>query len=224
MSNNLKKELSPPTGGFTSRSGIGDKFSVAQSHFFKADFKKSQVSAVYLKMNNVVARREPYADALDAAHCASYAEWVDFVEGMSFDFSRLSAVREEIRSLRSSGSFDFWSSMFHKIESAVRSYDEFRLSALGAPSISEESGKRLFLLIPVLAGREPNFHVDASDGCFSVDLGAGGGRIMSVHVGHSGHVNFSYVGKNRKILKITGTAKFRDFGDFEEFERVLRML
>ncbi len=168
--------------------------------------------------------REVEDYALEDPFDVDFAAWANYVRDIAVDFEGGVADSTFVLEHLGQARRRLWAPIVDRFCAAIREYQEFKAERPDASDVSQDSVRRLLLLIPIIANRSPRFHVDSTDGCFSVDVGVGNDRVMSVHVGGSGHVNFSYVGQKKRIYRLSGTAKFRDLEDYEEFNRVLRML
>lgn len=160
----------------------------------------------------------------DSKNGANFSAWVDCIRDLAIDFEEGRGNPVEILGHFGVARSRLWAPVIERFCTAIRDYQDFKSECAHASDMSQESARRLLLMIPIIANRSPRFHVDSTDGCFSVDVGVRGDRVMSLHVGGNGHVNFSYVGQKKRIYKFSGTAKFKDLEDYEEFDRVLRML
>lgn len=175
-----------------------------------------------------VARHEYIAKAYGSyrARPFDFHAWVENVCSLTFNFD---ADADAVASMRIIDQLlidgdDLLDDAISRICDAVAEYRAVLRDCVTAHKISEDSAKRVFLIVPLLKERNPRFHVDSTNGFFSVDVAAAGGRVMTMQVNDNGYVHFSYVGRGVRVFKLTGTAKFREFEDFQEFDRVLQML
>lgn len=126
--------------------------------------------------------------------------------------------------LHSGGRFEGFREVVEKILIALSDYEsDESIDGLRAP-VSKESLRSFLVLIPVLQGYGTGIHLDPGSGCVIVDFASRAGVLFSLQVSGRGHVHYSRVGKSRKVIKITGTAKFACDDDFVEFDRILGII
>jgi hypothetical protein len=153
-----------------------------------------------------------------------FDNWCDHVNKISIDFSNKFDASTEALALEESGNFESWGKTISEFMDAIRCYKDLENEISHIHSISAISAKHFLLLIPLLDAHNPRIYIDSNNGCFNVDMTTPDNGILSTQVGENGHIHYSYVSQNRKIFKITGTAKFKDQKDYIKFEKVLRML
>lgn len=154
---------------------------------------------------------------------AQFDNWCDNLNSLNIDLQRCFDPNVDIlRNLVSQ--FDMrWLNVIHEFMEAIREHKELQKTADHIPKISNESAKQFLLLVPIVAGLQTRVYVDSMNGCLNMDVSNQDKGLLSTQISENGHIHYSFVSKNRKIYKITGTAKFKDQKDFINFSKVLQM-
>lgn len=153
-----------------------------------------------------------------------FDDWCSHVDAIVIDFQKDFNPSIEALKLCKITQFDYWKSILSEFMEAIKDYTEQQKEFTQTSCISIESAKRFLFLVPVFAAHKPRVYIDASNGCFNVDMPTRDNGILSTQISENGQIHYSYVAQNKKIFKITGTAKFRDSKDFIKFNKVLQML
>lgn len=153
-----------------------------------------------------------------------FDDWCHHVKSISIDLDK--EFNSSIAVLESDKFADFghWRMILNEFMGAIKEHKEQKNEIKHMHSISMESAKRFLFLVPVLASHGPRVYIDASNGCFNVDFIGRENGILSTQISDNGQIHYSYVSENKKIFKITGTAKFKDSRDFIKFNKILKML
>jgi hypothetical protein len=192
---------------------------------------KSIVSGGIVSKQN--SKLEIFKYATKSSHIYSSVEypgsdvfdtWCKHVNSISIDLQKEFDPSTEVLELQKFTHFNYWRRALSEFMEAIREHKEQQNEFKHTHAISIESAKRYLLLVPVLANHRPRVYIDASNGCFNVDLTTRDNGILSTQISDNGQIHYSYVSQNKKIFKITGTAKFKDSRDFIKFNKVLQML
>lgn len=155
-----------------------------------------------------------------------FDKWCNHVDSIEIDFQK--EYCSSIVALTSCEGvrFEYWENVLWDFTDAVKEYTEQRndLKEAYHSKISEESARRFLFLAPLLVDHKFHIYIDSSNGCVNVDFCTRDNGLLSTFISENGHVHYSYVAQNKKIFKITGTAKFKNSKDFIKFNKVLQML
>lgn len=163
-------------------------------------------------------------DGIESLNGGNFDDWCNHVNSISIDFEN--EFDSSIGALipRHFARLGHLEEILTGFMNAIKEHKEQQTESPHTHVISKESARRYLLLVPVLASHRPRVHIDASNGCFNVDLIARDNGVLSTQISDNGKIYYSYVSQNKKIFKITGTAKFRDSRDFIKFNKILSML
>ncbi len=148
--------------------------------------------------------------------------WCGIVDEMKIDFTREYHFLDKLEA--GEGAFAEYTGLVSKLIAAVKDYLEHVKEVSQPVSISAESTKNYFYLLPVLLRRTHEVSIDADTGFVSIAFAARDEGLMSALITGKGDIHYSYVSRGTKIVKISGTAKFKHSRDLGKFERVLRIL
>lgn len=180
-------------------------------------YDRSEVFDSATKSSHIYSSLEyPGANIFDA--------WCEHVNSISIDFKDEFNPSTEALELQYPTHSNNWKKVLSEFMIAIREHKEQQNELRHIHAISTESAKRFLLLVPILAVHRPRVYIDASNGCFNVDFVARDNGILSTQISANGQIHYSYVSQNKKIFKISGTAKFKDFKDFIKFNKILQML
>ena len=90
--------------------------------------------------------------------------------------------------------------------------------------ISADSVRNYFYLIPAFGRHSHHVSIDADTGFVNIGFSSRKKELLTALVTSKGEVHYSFVGRGRKLVKISGTAKIKDKRDFISFKKILRML
>lgn len=155
----------------------------------------------------------------------AFDEWLRMAESTGIDLLLSSdpSLRAYVTPAPNSAARKF-EHQLQKIEKSVRSYREDVDGIEGAAAISEESIKRLLQISFVLIDYNFHVHFDAQNGFAHVDIHAPDNGVLLAQILPNGKINYSLVTELNRIVKFTGTAKFRCPQDYIGFSKVLAML
>ncbi|WP_321919788.1 hypothetical protein [Paraburkholderia tropica] len=157
---------------------------------------------------------------------ANFDEWCRHISTVVIDFQRelnestdLDLLDCNIRDYSRN-----WKKVVDDFIEAIGDYRQHQEQYSNTSLISEASARCLLFLIPLLAEHKPKIYIDSSNGCFNADMQTRDNGILTTHISGDGKIFFSCVAQNKRLYKITGTAKFKDPVDFIKFNKVLQML
>lgn len=147
--------------------------------------------------------------------------WCSFVDQIRFDFHGehlLSAVMtgEEISTNANRVIRDFCS--------AIVDYRSDMQGIEHKNEISADSARNYLYLIPAFGRHSHHVSIDADTGFINIGFRSRHKELLTALVTSKGEVHYSFVGRGRKLVKISGTAKIKDKRDFISFKKILRML
>ncbi|WP_155637677.1 hypothetical protein [Burkholderia cepacia] len=213
---NLKNKLDsvkPPVAYVS----IEDLKTTTAAHDFDVQSRKTIGDFVYKS----TISRTYYS--LKHSESTKFDEWCRQINDIDIDFR--GEFNASVRNLEYVlHNFSFWKSLVRDFMDAIEDYKAHQRESSNFSQISEESAKRLLLLIPLLVNHKPKIYIDANNGCFNADMQTRDNGILSTQISDGGQIFYSYVAQNNKIFKITGTAKFKDFRDYIKFNKILQML
>lgn len=146
--------------------------------------------------------------------------WCSFVDNISFDFHakhKTSIVMDE----------QFGADATRAISDLCNAVVDYQLDVpdRGQKSeISEDSAKNYLYLIPAFARRSHHISIDADTGFVNIGFRSKRRELLTALVTSKGEIHYSFVGRGRKLVKMSGTAKIKDKRDFISFKKVLRIL
>ncbi len=163
---------------------------------------------------------------LSVGHFGSvdFDDWCSHIDSITINLDEEFNPSIEALKLCEITQFDYWKNVLSEFMEAIKEYGEHQKECTQTSRISTESAKRFLFLVPMLAAHKPRIYIDGNNGCFNVDIATRDNGILSTQISDNGHVHYSYVAQNKKIFKISGTAKFKDSRDFIKFNKVLQML
>ena len=155
-----------------------------------------------------------------------FNRWCNHIDSIEIDFQKEFSPSIYTLGLCKDVKFDFWQNVLSDFIGAIKDYNEkeCELENISHSKISEESARRFLFLAPLLADYNFHIYIDSNSGCFNVDLDTKDNGVLTAFISENGNIHYSYVAQNKKIFKITGTAKFKDSKDFIKFNKVLQML
>jgi hypothetical protein len=155
-----------------------------------------------------------------------FDKWCSHVDSIEIDFQKEFSSSIIALKSRKNDRFNYWNDVLSDFIEAIKEYTEQKneLKETYHSRISEESARHFLFLAPLLVDHEFHIYIDSSNGCFNVDFCTRDNGLLTTLISENGHVHYSYVAQNKKIFKITGTAKFKDSKDFIKFNKVLQML
>lgn len=153
-----------------------------------------------------------------------FNQWWIYVDSISIDIQKHYNPSLEVFEFCNSPRFEHLKPLVDEFMSAVHEHFEQRKDYELISDISNESAKFFLFLVPLFATHKPKVYIDSTNGCVNVDLPTRDNGILSTQISSNGQVHYSLAARNRKIFKISGTAKFKDTKDLIKFNKVLQML
>lgn len=154
---------------------------------------------------------------------ALFESWCDRLNSVNIDLQRCFNPNADILKDLVNQFDTQWLNVVDEFMEAIKEHKELQKTVDHMPQISNESAKRFLLLVPMVAGLQTRVYVDSTNGCLNMDVSNQDKGLLSTQISENGYIHYSFVSKNRKIYKITGTAKFKDPKDFINFSKVLQM-
>lgn len=165
-----------------------------------------------------------YYSSLEETDSDIFDDWCKHINAISIDLKKEFDPSTEALKLHNYTNSNNWKDILSEFMMAVQEHKENQSEFKQTHSISIESARRFLFLVPILATYRPRVYIDASNGCFNVDMTTRDNGILSTQISDNGQIHYSYVSQNKKIFKITGTAKFKDSRDFIKFNKILQMI
>jgi hypothetical protein len=155
-----------------------------------------------------------------------FDKWCSFIESVDFDFHKEFNASVKVFDFCENVRYEYWQVVVNEFMGAVKEYltQKSELNEETLSEISNESARRFLFLAPLLVNRKYQVYIDSTNGCVNVDFGTRNNEVLSTFISDNGHVHYSLVAENKKIYKLSGTAKFKDSRDFIKFNKVLGML
>lgn len=155
---------------------------------------------------------------------AIFSAWHDHISKVEINLNNAFDPSLKVLELCTNIDFEDLQPTVNELIEAVRDYKECQVDSPNTASISNASAKQFLYLTPVFATHKVRLYIDSSNGCLNVDVLTSGNEKFSTHIENNGTVHYSLIGRGNRLVKISGTAKFKDSRDLKEFGKVLKML
>lgn len=180
-------------------------------------YQKSEFFSYVIKSSQIYS-------SLEQSESNNFDEWCEHVLSINIDFEGEFNPSTDALDFSIIAHLSYSKHIRQEFMGAIEDYKEHKKEFGEASKISPESARRFLLLLPILASHKPKVYIDARNGCFNVDMQTRDNGVLSTQIADNGQIYYSYVAQNKRIYKITGTAKFKDPKDFLKFNKILQML